>query len=251
MNGSRRSAVAALLWVLLLATSTARTASAQLPEQFERVLLPICVRQVPGAYGTVWSTELWYRNNSDHPVAVLPLVGSHNIPTIRKTVLLPVGSFPAHAPGQVLFVERTGGSEVQFDLRLFDESNPEDAWGTKLPVVREAEFRSTVSLINVPTAFDFRSALRIYGVPDDPGGTEAVRVRLFSVDDHPLVDTEIVLVGWPRYGAILSLADAFPAIRQAGRVRILVESANPTAKLWAFVSVTSNHTQNVSLVTPE
>lgn len=251
MNGNRRIAAAALLWILLLATGIAQTAAAQLPEQFERVLLPICVRQVPGAYGTLWSTELWYRNNSEYPVAVLPLVGSHNIPTIGKTVLLPVGSFPAYAPGQVLFVERTGGSQVQFDLRLFDESNPEDAWGTKLPVVRETEFRSAVSLINVPTGLDFRSALRIYGVPESPGGAEAVRVRIFSVDDNPLVDTEVVLMGWPRYGAILSLADAYPAIRQAERVRIHVESTNPTAKLWAFVSVTSNHTQNVSLVTPE
>jgi hypothetical protein len=251
MEITGRLTVASLFLALLLVMSAAPAASAQHPAQFERVLLPICVSQVPGAYGTLWSTELWYRNNSEHRVAILPLVGSHNVPTIGETVLLPVGSFPAHAPGQILFVEREGGDEVQFDLRLFDESNPESAWGTKLPVVRETEFGRTVSLINVPTGFDFRSALRIYGVPDYPGGTEAVRVRIFSVNDDLLVDTEIVLVGWPRYGAILSLADAFPAIRQAERVRIHVESTNPTAKLWAFVSVTSNHTQNVSIVTPE
>lgn len=51
-------------------------------------------------------------------------------------------------------------------------------------------------------------------------------------------------------GAVLSLADAFPEIRQVERVRIHVEAAETTAKIWAFVSVTSYHTQNVALVTP-
>jgi hypothetical protein len=250
MDSIRRFAVAQLFWVLSFVMSAASTAFAQSPAEFERVLLPICVSRVPGAYGTLWSTELWYRNNSEDPVAILPLAVSDYVPTIGQTVLLPVGSFPASAPGQILFVERRGGSAVQFDLRLLDESNPAGAWGTKLPVVRETELGRTVSLINIPTGFDFRSALRIYGVPDDPGGTETVRVRIYSGDEDVLVDEEIVLTGFPRYGAILSLADAFPEIRHAERVRIHVEAVNPNARIWAFVGVTSNHTQNVSIVTP-
>ena len=30
-----------------------------------------------------------------------------------------------------------------------------------------------------------------------------------------------------------------------------MQAVNPVAKIWAFVSVTSNHTQNVSIVTPD
>jgi hypothetical protein len=235
----------------LALTVVCLTVSAQQgPAHLEPVLVPISVFSVPGAYGTVWSTELWYRNNSTEPVVIWPLAVADWYPGIGRTERLPIGYFPADAPGQIIFVGRNGGDKVQFDLRIFNRANPEDSWGTKIPVVREHEFRTTVNIINVPTAPDFRSALRIYAVPADDPLTEVVRLRIYSGDEDLLVDTELTLRGWPRYAGILSLADAFPEIRQADRVRIEVEAANPAAKIWAFVGVTSNHTQNVAIVTP-
>jgi hypothetical protein len=237
--------------ILLVVLSVALTVSAQTgPTHLERVLVPISVGSVPGAYGTVWSTELWYRNNSTENVTVWPLAIADWYPGIGLTVPLPIGNFPADAPGQIIFVGKNGGDKVQFDLRIFNRANPEDSWGTKIPVVREHEFRTTVSIINVPTAPDFRSALRIYALPTDEDPTEVVRVRIYSIYEDLLVDTELTLRGWPRYAGILSLTDTFPEIRQADRVWIAVEAVNPAAKIWAFVSVTSNHTQNVAIVTP-
>jgi len=69
---------------------------------------------------------------------------------------------------------------------------------------------------------------------------ETVIVKIYSHDDRLLASTEMVFdgprfEGTPRYVAFLSLADAFPEIRQVDRVR---------------VSVTSNTTQDVSIVTP-
>jgi hypothetical protein len=237
--------------MLLVVSSVCLTVSAQSPELFERVLVPISVGSVPGAYGTVWSTELYYRNNLTENVVIWPLARADWYPPIGQTVPLPVGQFPADAPGTIIFVGRNGGDKVQFDLRIFNRANHEDSWGTKIPVVREQEFRTTINIINVPTAPDFRSALRVYALPAEDPLTEGVRVRIYSHYEDLLVDTEMTLRGWPRYAGILSLTDAFPEIRQEDRVRIEVEAVNPAAKIWAFVSVTSNHTQNVAIVSPD
>jgi len=247
----RSNPLARAVVVAILAAGCAGTAAAQDAAVFERVLVPVSVVDVPGAYGTLWSTELWYRNNSNKPVAVFPLAVSDTVPTIGRTTRLPIGAFPADAPGQILFVSRDGGDDVQFDLRLFNRNDPAASWGTKLPVVRERELADDVQLINVPTAPAYRSTLRIYGVPDAVAGTDSVRVRIYSNDEELLADAEVELRGWPRYAAIASLADRFPQIRNAERVRVHIEAQSVSAKIWAFVSVTSNATQQVSVVTPE
>lgn len=218
---------------------------------FERVLVPISVGRVPGAHGTLWSTELWYRNDGDVPVAMFPLAISDFVPTIGRSEFLPIGNFPPEAPGQILFISRTGGARVQFDLRLFNLAEPRGSWGTKIPVVRERQFADAISLINVPTASAFRCALRIYGLPAGPLRTATVRVRIYSNDERLLSSREMLIAGWPLYGQVLSLADAFPEIRHVDRVRVEVESADSQVEIWAFVAVVSNDTQSVALVTPD
>jgi hypothetical protein len=232
---------------LTAAALIALSATAQVPSEFERILLPLSVGGAAGAYGTVWSTELWYRNNSTRPMIIFPVAVSDYVTTVGRTSFLPVGWAPAAAPGQFLFVSRDGADQVQFDLRLFNLANPSAAWGTKLPVVREREFADSASLINVPTGTAFRSTLRIYGLAD--GSVVApVDVRVYSYEEKLLTSKALLLEGVPPYAAILSLADTFPEIRQVERVRIEVVSGQ--IKIWAFVSVTSNTTQDVSLVTP-
>jgi hypothetical protein len=225
------------------------------PDVFERVLVPVSVSLVPGAFGTLWSTELWYRNNSTRPVIVRPLSTSDSVPTIGITELLRIFLFPAYAPGQFLYLSRDGIDDVQFDLRLFNRADPRSKWGTKIPVVREGEFGDSVNLINVPTATDFRIALRIYGLPDATLVGETVLIKIYSNDDQLLASSEMRFddphfPGTPRYAALLSLGDAFPGIRQVDRVRVHVESRSGRSKIWAFVGVTSNTTQDVSIITP-
>jgi len=236
---------------LALVAVIAPRAKAQSPEEFRRLLVPVSVSGVTGAYGSVWSTELWYRNNGNRPVAIHPLGVSDAVPSIKRTVRLPIPIFPAHDPGGILFVRRDGSESVQFDLRLYNRAEPSATWGTKLPVVWEDEFVTGVNLINVPTGNDFRAALRIYAFPERWPDGQAARVRIYSHNERLLAEAAVVLQRSPRYGAVLSLTDAFPEIRQVDRVRVEVESPDGAAKLWAFISVTSNRTQFVSIVTPE
>ncbi|MEA2235410.1 MAG: hypothetical protein QOC81_134 [Thermoanaerobaculia bacterium] len=234
----------------LVCAAVTRPVAAQDLNHFERVLLPVSVSRIPGAFGTLWSTELWYRNNSTRPVAIYPLAMSDHVPTMNRTELLPVFTSPNYDPSQIINVERNGIDDIQFDLRLFNRSDPRAKFGTKIPVVREHEFADAISLINIPTAADFRSALRIYALPDDSVTGETVLLQIFSNDERLLVSTEIPFVGVPRYAVVSSLADAYPAIRQVDRVRVHVASTSGR-KIWAFAGVTSNTTQDVSIVTPD
>jgi hypothetical protein len=250
MTPNHLTALRCFAAVALISAVFNRPAAAQDQNLFERVLVPVSVSLAPGAFGTLWSTDLWYRNNSTRPVVVLPLTISDYIPTIGITDSLRIPILPAYAPGEFLFVSRDGIDDVQFDLRLFNRADPRSNWGTKLPVVREREFSYTVNLINVPTSSDFRSALRIYGLPDESLTGDTVLVSIYSNTERLLASTEMRFDGTPRYAAVLSLADAFPEIRQVERVRVHVESRSGRSKIWAFVGVTSNTTQHVSIVTP-
>lgn len=235
---------------IMFAAGVTRAALAQEPPIFDRVLVPVSVALVPGAYGSRWSTKMWYCNSSDRPIMVFPLAIGDATPAVHRTTLLRIFKLPPHAPGQFLYVQRDGGDALQFDLRLLNEAAPNGSWGTRLPVVRDAEFVPKISLINIPTAPDFRSALRIYALPESEPVDDHVRVRIFTDDERVLVDTVLRLQGLPNYAQILSLTDVFPEIRAVERVRVQVEANTGEAKLWAFVSVTANATQQVSLVTP-
>lgn len=239
-----------LVIVAAIIVASTPAAFAQDPTVFERVLVPISISNVPGGYGSLWSTELWYRNNGTVPVAIFPLRIADDVPTVGRTTFLEVFTFPADAPGQILFANRPGLDDVQFDLRLFNRADRAGSWGTKLPVVRERQFAKTVSLINIPVRPEFRSALRIYGLPEELVGADAVRISIYSADERLLVSTEVETKDWPRYAQVLSLADSFPELRTVDTVRVHIESLTETP-IWAFVSVASNSTQHVSIITPD
>jgi hypothetical protein len=236
---------AGLIALMALIASTAAGQTAD-PAVFERVLVPVSVNSATGAYGSIWATELWYRNNSTYPVVVFPLAVSDYVPTVGLTQRLVIFFRPAAAPGEFLYVTRGYAGQVQFDLRLYNRADPFGEWGTKLPVVWENEFAPSLDLINVGCGPEVRAALRIYALADDAA---SVTIRIYSNNEVLLASGVLPLQGTPRYAAILSLADAFPAIRATDRVRIHVESPEG-ARLWAFAAITSNVTQHVSVATP-
>ncbi|HET8796572.1 MAG TPA: hypothetical protein VFO89_02730, partial [Thermoanaerobaculia bacterium] len=105
-----------------------------------------------------------------------------------------------------------------------------------------------VTLINVPTSGSYRGALRIYSLSE---GAPVVDVRISTSTGALLAQSALLLEGEPRYAQILSLSDAFPAIRHTDRVTIQVRSRDAAEKIWAFVSITSNTTQAVAIVAPD
>src|SRR5713101_5131166 len=138
---------------------------------YERILLPIALaRPVPGAFGSLWSTEV-KAHASGGPVrfrqftqcfACLPIFDI----APDTTVDLPaVGRVQGQPLGTIIYLDRATAANVQLNLRVTDLSRQALTWGTELPIVRERDFFTTpLTLINVPTDSRFRQALRIYDV---------------------------------------------------------------------------------------
>jgi hypothetical protein len=107
-----------------------------------------------------------------------------------------------------------------------------------------------VDLAAVPAETAFRPMLRIYDFDALP--ESRVRIRIFAFESNELlVDEEVRLISpgtqFPGYARFT----AFPEVPEGTRVRIRIDALTPDLRLWAFVSITNNETQHVTLVTPQ
>src|SRR5512140_670910 len=223
--------------------------------EWERIVLPVSIRDVPGAYGSVWSTDFWVFNSGAASVdASVNDFGCH-IATCNYEKVPPgsrkedpwVVSGRGGGPGAMLYVDKAHANELSFSLHLRDLSRQALTLGTEIPVIRERDLlTATAELFPVPTDDRFRQTLRIYD-PDATGSTR-VRVRIFaagaSAATAPLAETELTLSippgnffteNWPYlpgYNEILWLSDAFPVVRSVENVRIEVEPVTPGLRFW-------------------
>ncbi|HEX8154419.1 MAG TPA: hypothetical protein VF698_14895, partial [Thermoanaerobaculia bacterium] len=218
--------------------------------------LPITTSTTPGAYGSLWSTEIWYRAES--AAAVFPLAIADVMPQAKTTVPLPVFRVPpGRPPGQFIYVTRAAADGIRINLRIQDLSRQSQTWGTEIPVVREQEFfDGPITLIHVPTDSRFRQALRIYDAGGEGSGRVMVRIfpsngqELLGEEELPLPVDGLPIYS-PGYAQIVSVADRFPAVVAASIVRIEITPLTASTRLWAFVSVTNNETQHVTTITAQ
>jgi hypothetical protein len=258
--------------LLLLLGTLSASAQSTLPFEAERVLLPITVTDAPGAYGTRWSSELWFRTETQG--AVYPVIGmSACDPPCPDGTVIPENSshqsdfFRTHAgetSGMLLYVDKARSSGVHISLRLNETSGLYRVLPLQLPVVREREFTTgTVHILGIPVTADNRPRLRVYGI--DPALAGNVRVRIFAEDpelpQQLLGDRVIALTAVPKtYGfanytfdlrppvAELDLAALLPG--HVGMVRLEITPVTPGLSIWGFVSLTDNLTQAITLRTP-
>lgn len=243
--------------IALLALVSALPAAAQFGPEFERILIPITSVDTPGAFGSLWRTELWCRNDGDEPARVMPLAQSDTafpphtdsqLPIFRASVGFPPGLF-------LYYVLRPAGAKLRFNLRTQDVSREAQTWGTEIPVVRENEFlNGALTLVNIPTDSPFRETLRIYALSDS---ATVVHIRVVPLRSAtPLAEEDIMLrsgdaVGYVPAYAEISLNDRYPQLSGGQPVRLEIQAATTDLPLWAFVSVTNNETQQVTTVTPQ
>ena len=242
---------------------------------YERVLLPIYVKGViPGAHGTQWATDLWIHNGGTSAVSIADRVRPAEAacaPVIPLTLTLDAGRslhnpdhfFPPNRnnPSQMLYVSKPGADDVSLGLRVADVSRNTLNSGTDLPVIRESRFLTrTAQLLNVPLDNqNFRILLRVYDVtysealfsvriyPSDPDRVQAVYGTTLTATTPRLPPfrpeaayAELDIT------PLLNLRLAWPQ-----NARIEVEPLNPGSRYWAFLSLTNNQTQLVTLVTPQ
>lgn len=249
-----------LLMILCLGVPLA----AQTPE-YDRVLIPIAIGRVPGAHGSLWTSELWVSNGA---ISVRDFNGNQYCATLCPPNALQPGATrgvpffpqPSNAPGLLVYVERPSG-EVTFNSRIQDLSRQAQTWGTEIQVVREEDFlTSAARLLNVPSGNDFRITLRIYDLDARPDA----RIHLRAFRPHStenLGTTEILLETpppgtvrpqyKPGYAQVSDLEALFPAITGHPRIGLEITPLTPGLRYWAFVSITNNETQHVTTVTPQ
>ena len=188
-----------LLFVLVLPFSV--FAQDRLPQNYERVLVP--VGPAAGAFGAVWRTELWLRNDSDQAVDVFP-VNERFCPVSSGCVRL-IRSVPSLTPretafglgggnvalavvsdmsdkGSFFYVQRGRLEDLTMQLFATDRSRtPEEV--TALPLVPESQFLAAKrSIVGARIATNNRVSLRIFQL--DPSMPDEVTVRIYETAPH-------------------------------------------------------------------
>lgn len=254
---------------------------------YERFLLPVVLFDdcgscaFRGAHGSLWTTELVLRNQSADMIRFRPnFCGKLSVVCPRSSELRayetlnrpPIwydsrGSWAPH--GVFLFLERPA-SRVSMSLHL-REIGTAAGWGSALPVVSEAEaFDALVEILNVPTDPAFRHTLRIYDYDNRNGSSYRVRfyhlaAPFSEMDSSDVLYESIVTASgveywedfpWgdvplrPGYAQLDLPVQTLPLLASAERLRITVEPMQE-GRFWAYLSLTDNATQQVTLFVPE
>lgn len=235
---------------------------------YEQVMIPIQASHVPGAHGSIWQSHVAITNHSTTPVDVVGYARCIGVCEESPPVLPDSTIYP----GQVtyLYVEPGRSDDITVQLRIQDVSRQSQTWGTSIPVVRERDVftEGTLSLVDVPNTDELRSMLRIYGfdppvLPLNETHHHQVLIRIFGVSPDAEISTEadVFLGEWLEPLAIDESNPAQPPLAQVplwiedqlqghDRLRIEIERLNPELRFWAFVSVTNNETQHVTVIAP-
>jgi hypothetical protein len=244
-----------------LATDLTFTFQGDAEDAFDRLLLPVFVPPIRGAFGSEFRTDLRMSldRTSTAPVPIYGLMDpkiygedtpwelDHDSRDLR--VEEGFGN-----PGRFLYVPKGRSKNLLRNLRAYDVSRASSNYGTQIPIVPASEFaadgyESRIGIIGVPTSPPFRSKLRIYGTPvfgvtldveiEMHGVTETRRVSLAS-DGNPYVPAYAEL-DLPD-GGIVNVWISISAPR--------ISAPPPAPDIWAFVAVTNNETQHITTITP-
>jgi hypothetical protein len=239
------------------------------PADVERLLVPLCpANGQEGRYGTFWACEMWVRNSAD-----VPVVFSHGpnsgLPGGGLIQIDPHATqfYSAGLRGGMYIVEKAYADQVHASVRVADQNRRPVNQGTEIPIVRDKDWLSMpLDLLDIPTDPAVRLTLRVY----DPDSTHQASVRVsvypfYFADVQPLAEVVLVLRGgdrssdpssdpWyvlPDYAEIPDLVAAFPQIATEERLRVTVEPLTPGMRFWAFITITDNATQQVTVVSPQ
>lgn len=261
--------------ILLLCLLLPVAAAAQTVPHYTRVLVPLYFdKPVNGALGSVWTTQFsvynsgsapvqlgWCSVLSDNEACVTPGTADSQIAAGATSTTLPAftPAFNNAVPGRQLNFETVSDDQLSFGLRVADTSRGGLNAGTQIPVVRERDyFQGTVRMPNVPIDSRFRLTLRVY----EMGLTaSAVTVRVFDQQTNALLGSHEFQLTAPTTGAFrfepayLQLADLSSIVPTAtplpSIVRVELEPSSKEARYWAFISITNNETQQLTVITPQ
>lgn len=216
------------------------------------VLVPMLADNLPGANGSVWSTDLWVGNTTDCPVVFF------FSPCVVACCCVETNTY---APQTMTLVNHLGqggrwfnlpaDKSLQFQVRFRDLSRAESSAGIDLPLIDEADFHERqLDLLGIPSDTRFRVTLRLYGI------TAGTTLRVEMLDSEGVVlQSQLVALAPPTElfdGSLPAFAQVTVPQRTAGSgsVRLRITAESQGARFWAFASVTNNETSEVTLIVP-
>jgi hypothetical protein len=236
-------------------------------QEWERILLPVAASG-PGPNAARFETEILITNASDEAAAIggaatpccsgqspppLALVPPHTTRTFTDFLL------PSSYTAAFITVPSRMARDVITNVRVHDTSRDASSFGVEIPVVSDLDFAATVRLAGIPTDARFRSTLRVYAYDAHNFGPVTLRVR--DAADGTLLAT--VPVALNAADLHTGAADLFPTMAQLSldpiiaplrdhpRLRIDIADSDAVRPIWAFVSITNNQTQEITLVAPQ
>jgi hypothetical protein len=238
----------------------------------------------PGGHGSQWETNVGIASTAGAAVSMpVPLLTRFDFCSDPSGAIVPYQTrsiCPGYASpsGLLLYVPKTLDlKELHVNTRVRDISRVASSAGTQIPVVREGDFHSEdFLLLDIPNDARFRSNLRIYGglmsfSPElrfiHPGGAVGIDIYDSRSLLNPLVSTAVELSApqtiegspylvRPGYFSFGDLVAAFPALANVPSYTIRIApyqsltSPVTESSVWAFVTVTNNDTQEVTIVAP-
>lgn len=272
----------ALLLALLAGGNALAQAERPKRSDFEQILFPIDMEDRPGAFGSLWRTDVSVWNDNEHSVHAFSVVLSYTgtlcvtppydcsyAPLPAKSGVVRAGSL-GRATSRFVYVQKPFADKVHFSLRVRDLSRQAETWGAEVPVVREREAKSApVHLLNIPLDERYRQTLRIYEF-DALQNTE-VMLRIFpglprndAAASIPLVERRLTVGRYfdpffgfedfpmgPSYLELGSFRREFVELAGHDQIRIEIQPITPGMRFWAFVSITNNETHHVTTITPQ
>lgn len=226
-------------------------------ETFERVLLPVLLPPVSGAFGSVFETEFQVtttggtlsmyglRYGNCAPVTCLdiqPIVLQTTNDIVRADQVLYNGT-----PGRFLFVPRNEVSRMSANLRVYDSSRTEANFGTEIPVVRESEFRSHITLLGIPRHPRFRTKVRLYSTRATALTVRPSNGPAFGVTLMPS-GSDVHAPAYAEFNVEASGLGA-PVTLQITQAPSPLPVVPPP--FWAFATVTNNDTQVLTTISPQ
>jgi hypothetical protein len=234
-------------------------------DELERILLPVAASG-PGPNAARFEPEILITNAGDESVPIsgdavywdsgispppIPRVPPHTTGTFTDSL------YQAYAhTGAFIYVPARLARDVVTKVRVHDTSRDAAAFGVEIPVVSDLDFAATVRLAGIPTDARFRSTLRVYAYDARNFGPVTLRVRdnadgtLLATVPVPLNASKGEEDLFPA-AAQLSLDSIITPLRSHARLRIDIADSDAIRPIWAFVSITNNQTQEITLVTPQ
>jgi hypothetical protein len=242
----------------------------------ETFLVPISLHRgdgpIPGAFGSLWTSTLFFRNETAGDVMVSPHYWDCGRGTCNFLPIRPGTTVELELLGRLITVEKPSEGAVFFNLRVRDISRQSQTWGTEIPVVSQRDFLEvSTTLLGVPATSEFRHTLRLYEVSGTLMPVTFVRVRVFGTDPKihsvpPPPSASDVFLGeavvpiHPARAGSFRFTPGYTEIHDLGEIASLegwdlvtvqIEPVTEGLQYWAFISVTNNETQHVTTITPQ